>query len=94
MEIEAAFSDLVISGPKITDSIDILTLITSYLNRKKKWSIRAISKDFYLLVVPQSLISLRFYLNRTLESDYFAQTLSRCKRVNKLVLDDIKIPNQ
>ena len=37
MDIEAAFSGLKIDERKITDSIDILTLVASYLNRKKKW---------------------------------------------------------
>ena len=66
-------------------------MISSYLPRKKKFLLREVNRDFYHHVVPKSMVSLRFFLNRTLESPYFNDCLSRFKKVTKLTLEDLKI---
>jgi len=37
------------------------------------------------------MVSLRFYLNRTLESPHFDKSLGNLMKVSRLILEDLKI---
>ena len=50
-----------------------------------------VNKDFYTMVVPRSMVSLRFMLNRTVEDDLFKNQLGRFVKVHKLNLENLNI---
>lgn len=54
---------------KMIDNPNIMTIISSYLNRKKKWTVRTLNRDFYTLVMPQYMVALRIYKNDFVEND-------------------------
>lgn len=73
--------------------MDILCTIVSFMNRKKKYELSRLNKDFYNMVVPRSMVSLRFMSNRTLDDKLFKSQIARFIKVSILNLEDLKIHN-
>ena len=75
----------------ITDNIDVMSMILSFLSRKNKFLLGQVSRDFYNLVVPRSMVSLRIQTNPNVYSKWFSVCLNRLERVSKWTLEDIKV---
>lgn len=76
---------------KLTDNLDIMTLIVSFLSRKKKFHLREVSRDFRDYIVPRAMLSLKFYLTATLENAYFCKFIQQFTRVNKVAIEEIYV---
>jgi hypothetical protein len=67
---------------------DVMTIIFSFLNRRVKYRLQALSKYFRNLIVPRSMVSLAFRGNGIMtESSLFERCVSKCKKVDKLQLE-------
>ena len=75
----------------LTDNIDVLSCICSFMNRKRKFEIREVNRDFYNSVLPRSMVTLNFYQTPTLESPYFQKWITKCLAVNKMIIEDLKV---
>ena len=69
---------------QLTTNMDCMALICSFLNRKKKFEMREVSKDFLLRLYPRIMVAFKFYLTRTLNNNYSDLILSKLLCVNKL----------
>ncbi len=69
---------------QLARNMDCMALICSFLNRKKKFEMREVSKDFLLRLYPRIMVSFKFYLTRTLNNNYSDLILSKLLCVNKL----------
>ena len=67
--------------PKVIDNIDVMSIILSFLNRKIKFNLSQVNKDFYNMIVPRSMVSLRFMTNKTIENEKFTYQLGRFIKV-------------
>ena len=61
------------------------------MNRKTKYQLSGISRDFYNMVVPRAMVSLRFMTNETLQNKLFKNQLGRFVKVSKLNIEDLQI---
>jgi hypothetical protein len=44
-------------------NIDVFTIILSFLSRKNKFILSILNKDFFSIIVPSSMVSVRFLKN-------------------------------
>lgn len=69
---------------KLATNMDCMAIICSFLNRKKKFEMREVCKDFLLRLYPRIMVAFKFYLTRTLNNNYSDLILSKLLCVNKL----------
>ena len=69
---------------QLTTNMDCMAIICSFLNRKKKFEMREVSKDFLMRLFPRIMVSFKFYLTRTLNHNYSSLILSKLLCVDKL----------
>ena len=69
---------------QLTTNMDCMAIICSFLNRKKKFEMREVSKDFLMRLFPRIMVSFKFYLTRTLNHNYSDLILSNLLCVDKL----------
>jgi len=69
---------------QLATNMDCMALICSFLNRKKKFEMREVCKDFLFRLYPRIMVSFKFYLTRTLNSSYSDLILSKLLCVDKL----------
>lgn len=80
----------------MTDHVDLLALILSFLNRKIKYRMRETCRDFRDHVVPRSMVSLSFktmnpfkeFTFNEKKDTFFASSIKSCLNVSKLELED------
>jgi len=78
----------VMKNQLVSHNIDILTVIVSYLNRKRKFQLREVNRDFRDFVIPRAMVSLNILRVASIQHVYFEQCLGSFKKVRKLVLED------
>ncbi|TNV79528.1 hypothetical protein FGO68_gene9274 [Halteria grandinella] len=75
----------------ITPINDVMSLVSSFLSRKKKYSLCLLSKQFREQIVPLSMVSLSFRGGEAvLESELLRQCVKRCRKVEKLQFESIE----
>jgi hypothetical protein len=72
---------------------DLVSKIVGYLGRKTKWSLRSLNKDFRDLIIPRTMISMRFFGDKILETSFFSSALHDCKKVERLEIREAIISN-
>ena len=78
---------------QLTTNMDCMAIICSFLNRKKKFEMREVSKDFLERLFPRIMVSFNFYLTRTLNNNYSDLVLSKLLCVDRLGLEEFYVTN-
>ena len=78
---------------EIASQNDVMTVVLSYLSRKKKFAVRQLSKSFRDSIVPMSMVTLQFKGVDTLLSkgSLFSLCVQSCRKVEKLSIDSVDI---
>ena len=77
---------------KVRDNLDVMAMVVAYLNRKVKFKLQALSKDFRSHVVPRTMVSLAFKGHDCLtESTLFQHCVASCKKVERLLIDSVDV---
>ena len=77
---------------KVRDNLDVMAMVVAYLNRKVKFKMQALSKDFRSHVVPRTMVSLAFKGHDCLtESTLFQHCVTSCKKVERLLIDSVDV---
>ena len=66
-----------------------MSLVLSFLNRKEKFLLGHVSRDFYDLIVPRAVVSMRITGNESVEQGHFKKCMSRFMKVSKLTFEDL-----
>jgi hypothetical protein len=92
VEEEKEGSDVEGTTGKVRDNLDVMAMVVAYLNRKVKFKLQGLSKDFRSHVVPRTMVSLAFKGHDCLtESTLFQHCITSCKKVERLLIDSVDI---
>ena len=80
------------TAEKVRDNLDVMAMVVAYLNRKVKFKMQALSRDFRSHVVPRTMVSLAFKGHDCLtESTLFQHCITSCKKVERLLIDSVDV---
>jgi len=76
----------------LAQNMDVMAIVTSYLNRKDKFKLTKLCRDFKYHIVPRTMVSLAFKGNQCVtESSLFEFCVSHCRKIEKLEIKEVEI---
>ncbi len=76
----------------ISHNLDAMAMVTAYLNRKEKFKLSRLSRDFRHHIVPRTMVSLSFKSTKCVtESTLFQFCVSTCRKVEKLEFKEVEM---
>ena len=72
--------------------MDVMAMITAFLNRKVKFKLQGLSKDFRNYVVPRTMVSLAFKGHDCMtHSSLFQHCVNSFRKVERLMIDSVDV---
>lgn len=76
----------------IAQNMDVMAIVTSYLNRKDKFKLTRLCRDFKYHVVPRTMVSLAFKgIQCVTESSLFEFCVNHCRKIERLEIKEVEI---
>ena len=76
----------------VRNNMDVMAMVVAYLNRKVKFKLQGLSKDFRDHVVPRTMVSLAFKGHDCLtQSSLFKHCVSSCNKVERILIDSVEV---